>query len=110
MLAREGQMSTALGEGIAVPHARLPGLVRSVLVMARHPIGVDWNAQDDKPVRTVFLILTNEEDASTQLRFLRGISGMMGEAAIRDDLLTAPSASDILARMRQYTNTAAQTA
>jgi len=89
--AREHDMGTALGNGIAVPHARLPGLERTVLVMARTAQGIDWNAPDGLPARLVFLILTPADDAGMQLRILGALAKALRQAPLREALLAAGS-------------------
>ena len=50
--------STAVGKGLAVPHARSFAVKRPVMLLGRSPRGVDWGAQDDVPVQIVALVLS----------------------------------------------------
>jgi mannitol/fructose-specific phosphotransferase system IIA component (Ntr-type) len=68
--AREETMGTGIGGGIAVPHARLEALDRSMVLLGVSKQGIDWNAVDDQPANLVFLILTPKDDADTQLEIL----------------------------------------
>ena len=63
-------MGTGIGEGIAVPHARLNELTSPVVLLGLSKEGIDWNAIDDHPAHLVFLILTPRDDADTQLEIL----------------------------------------
>lgn len=74
VLEREDLMGTATGYGIAVPHARIPGLRRAVWTFGRSVSGVDWDAPDGRRVRLVFLILTPEEEAGLQLQMLSALA------------------------------------
>src|SRR5688572_1903980 len=59
LLEREKLHTTAIGEGIALPHARAPMggiLKRSLLVLGRHPAGIHYGALDNKPVQLFFLL------------------------------------------------------
>ena len=56
VLERESTFSTAVGEGIAIPHAKTASAARPGLVATTLDEGVDWNAPDGKPVDLVFLI------------------------------------------------------
>ncbi len=67
---REETMATGIGEGIAVPHARLDLLESPMVLLGVSKVGIDWDAVDDQPAHLVFLILTPVDDADTQLEIL----------------------------------------
>ncbi|MBU1124567.1 MAG: cation:proton antiporter [Candidatus Omnitrophica bacterium] len=92
---RENEMGTAIEEGIAVPHARLPVIKRPLVLFGRSLDGIDWNSPDGKLTRLVFLILTPEEDYDTQVKILRCIAKAMGDVQIRNAILTAEDSHDI---------------
>jgi Kef-type K+ transport system membrane component KefB/mannitol/fructose-specific phosphotransferase system IIA component len=71
---REQTMSTALPGGLAVPHARVPGLERPVVAVGLIPAGVDWDAGDGKPTRLVILVLTPVDADEMQLELLADIA------------------------------------
>jgi len=56
LLRREELGSTGMGEGAAIPHARLPGVARPVGLFARLKSAVDWQAINDRPVDLVCLL------------------------------------------------------
>ena len=89
VLEREDLMGTATGSGIAVPHARIPGLRRAVWTFGRSVSGVDWDAPDGRRVRLVFLILTPEEEAGLQLQILSALAQGLLEGPARETLLHA---------------------
>jgi mannitol/fructose-specific phosphotransferase system IIA component (Ntr-type) len=99
--AREETMGTGIGEGIAVPHARIPSLARPIVVFGRSLEGIDWNAVDDQPAHFVFLILTPSEDAGSQLHILSSISRGLASEAARSKLLHASDEEDALAQLRE---------
>jgi PTS system fructose-specific IIC component len=57
-LAREKEFGTAVGSGVAIPHARLGEIPRPLLAFGRVPDGIDWDAPDGEPVRYVFFLAT----------------------------------------------------
>ena len=57
LLAREQIGSTALGKGVALPHAELDGDGLPIVLLARLRRGVDFDSRDDEPVDIVFLVL-----------------------------------------------------
>jgi PTS system nitrogen regulatory IIA component len=71
---REALGSTALGGGVALPHCRVSGLERSVVVVARLRSGVDYGAPDGAPVRLFVAIATPAEQPGSHLRLLADLA------------------------------------
>lgn len=108
---REETMGTSIGAGIALPHARLPGLKQPVIVMARSLPGIDWNAPDGLPARLIFLLLTSVDDAEQQIRILGAIAKALKHDQVREMLMTADSHGTfhkVLTRAIQETGAADQ--
>jgi mannitol/fructose-specific phosphotransferase system IIA component (Ntr-type) len=82
-------MSTALVHGIAVPHARLTRLDRSYVLFGRAAHGIEWEAIDDQPVTSIFLILSPEEDQHEQLAMLADLGRCVSDADCRAVLTEA---------------------
>ncbi len=74
---RERLMGTGIGNGVAVPHARLEALRRPVMAFGRAPAGLAWDAPDGEPVRFVFLVLTPARQEGLQLQILAAIGRTM---------------------------------
>src|ERR1700752_4261133 len=64
---RESQASTGLGDGVAIPHARLLGLDRMIAAFARSSEGIDWDASDGRPAHLVLLLVGPAEQPGTYL-------------------------------------------
>jgi mannitol/fructose-specific phosphotransferase system IIA component (Ntr-type) len=94
ILLREEQMSTAVGKGIAFPHARLKGLSYPVVFAVRNSIGLEWDSPDDKPVQWVFFIITPEANPAVQLRILQLLSKALVSKDVKDkiDIADNPAA------------------
>lgn len=90
--ARESAMGTALGNAIAVPHARLEGLERPIVISARSTQGIDWNAPDGLPARLIFLILTPLNDHDQQIRIVGAIAAALNAPEQRRTMLEADDA------------------
>lgn len=103
VLTRERQMSTALEERMAAPHARLEGLSRPVVFFGRSLQGIDWNTADDQLVRMVFLILTPKDQPDAQIQLLQGIAKTL-RAEVRTKVCEAATRSDILEQLRAGSN------
>lgn len=90
VLDRENSMGTAMGCGVAVPHARLAEIATPRFAFARAPEGIEWNAPDGLPVHFIFLLLTpSEAEGNVQLDLLRAIARISLRPETRDILLSA---------------------
>jgi len=74
VVAREQIMGTSLGVEIAVPHARLEGVSRPILVVGHSRQGIDFDSPDGRPTRLVFLLLTPEQEMSAQVQIMGQIA------------------------------------
>lgn len=93
VMHREGQMSTGIGDGIAIPHGSAdiePHLMVSAGV-SPDP-GVDYNAIDKQPARLFFLLVARKGERTTHLQALAHIARLLKTADTRQALLDAPDA------------------
>lgn len=95
VLKRERQMGTALGEGLAVPHARIPGLAKPLIAFGRSASGIDWNASDGIPAHFIYLVLTPADDPDVQVHILRNIAITMNNESLRKSLQTPQTPQDL---------------
>jgi nitrogen PTS system EIIA component len=86
---RESLGSTGIGDGVAIPHGKLEGLERIVLVVGRSLSGVDFDALDHKPCHIFFMVLAPEQVAGMHLRILASITRLLKNDAFRHAFLTA---------------------
>ena len=86
LVARERLGSTGLGEGCAVPHARVPGLGRALAAFLRLRRGVDFDAPDHAPVDLVFGLLVPDESTDEHLRVLAAIARLLSDEAVRSSI------------------------
>ncbi|MFH0913609.1 MAG: cation:proton antiporter [Candidatus Omnitrophota bacterium] len=89
VLRRESSMGTAIEEGIALPHARIPALIRPMVVFGRSEFGIDWDSPDGTPSHFIFLILTPKEDDDIQVQILRIIARSMSHKRTQKTLMAA---------------------
>jgi PTS system nitrogen regulatory IIA component len=94
---REAQQSTGIGHGLALPHATLPGLERSVVVAAKANPGLDFDALDARPVDLLFLLLSPPSGASEHLRVLARLARILDDEATLERLRTANDAAELFA-------------
>jgi PTS system nitrogen regulatory IIA component len=89
--AREKLGSTGFGAGVAVPHAKLPGLNHVVGVFAKLAQPIDFQAVDDLSVDIVFLLLSPVDAGAIHLRALARVSRRLRERGFVDKLRGAGS-------------------
>ncbi len=77
VLQRERLGSTGVGNGIAIPHGKLPGVTRITGVFARLETPIDFEAIDDQPVDLVFLLLAPESAGADHLKALSRIARVL---------------------------------
>jgi len=83
VLDRERLMGTSLGSEIAVPHARMDGLDRPILVVGHSKEGIDFDSPDGMPARLIFLLLTPEHDMSAQIQIMGQIARLFKDEEAR---------------------------
>lgn len=86
LLARERLGSTAMGSGVAIPHARMDGVERIVGVFARLEKPVEFESADDQGVDLVFALLAPEQAGADHLRALAKVSRVMRDEDMRQKL------------------------
>lgn len=94
---REKLGSTGFGRGVAIPHARLPGLTRPVAAFFRLETPVAFDAADAMPVGMVFGLLSPEAAGAAHLHALAAISRMMRDEAMHAALGEAPDGEALYA-------------
>jgi len=101
LMDREGLGSTGIGEGVAIPHGKIPGIDRLVAVFGRSPAGVQFASLDGKPARLFFLILAPENSAGMHLKALARISRLLKDQRFRARLLEAEGAEGLSQVLRE---------
>ena len=87
LLDRERLGSTGVGEGVAIPHAKVPGLVRLTAAFGRSPRGIAFDAIDQQPVSLVVVLLVPENSAGVHLKALARISRLLKNPIFREGLM-----------------------
>ena len=92
---REKLGSTGIGDGLAIPHGKIPSLDEIVVAFGRSKKGVDFDSLDGKPVHIFFLLLAPENSVGQHLKALARISKMLKKANFRQKLIETDSKSDL---------------
>jgi len=98
---RESQLSTAVGDGVAIPHTRPCRVPEPLLVFGRTSLPVDFNSLDGEPVRLVFLLITPEGSISLHLKLLSRISRLMHSEELRRNLLEARTPAEAAKHLQE---------
>jgi Kef-type K+ transport system membrane component KefB/mannitol/fructose-specific phosphotransferase system IIA component len=100
VLERERSMSTAIGNHLAVPHARLPGLAAPVVGVGLSRAGIPFAAPDGEDIHIVVLLLTSVADDGAQLELLADVAATFKSIAARDQAEAVRSYTEFLALVK----------
>jgi PTS system nitrogen regulatory IIA component len=101
LLQRERLGSTGIGEGIAIPHGKLPGLTRIFGLVARLDKPVDFEALDGQTVDVLFLLLAPEGAGADHLKALARVARVLREPGLIERVRATRDATAIYAIMTE---------
>ena len=101
LLQRERLGSTGIGEGIAIPHGKLPKLGRLFGLFARLERPIDFEAIDGEPVDILFLLLAPEDAGADHLKALARVARVLREPGIHTRIRSARDAGALYAVLNQ---------
>jgi len=87
IIEREAEMSTGIGYGIAIPHARIFGIDQLYMVVGRSATGVEFNAIDELPVHLFFMMLSPKNTSAEHTQILSKLSRIMSYEEVRTKLM-----------------------
>lgn len=96
VIDREKIVSTAIGMGVALPHAKLPGYKKFFIAIGIHPQGVFWDALDAMNVRLVFMIGGPDDQQKQYLQLLSKLTLAIKDEERRKKILQLGSAKEII--------------
>ena len=101
LIERESAGSTGVGQGVALPHARLADIDRVRAVFVRLETPVAFGAVDDKPVDLLVALFAPKDADSNHLRALARVSRLMRQPDLREQLRKARSADAVHVMLTQ---------
>jgi PTS system nitrogen regulatory IIA component len=101
LLDREKLGCTGLGDGIAIPHCKLPDIDRVAVSVASTENPVDFGAADGKPITLIFLVVSPANGAATHLQALARVSRMLRVPGVAQRLREAPTRERLLEAVRE---------
>jgi len=96
VLARERELSTGIGRGVAIPHGKTPAVPRHVLAFGVAPVPIDFGAVDGAPCRLFLLCVSNPRDAGEHVRVLMQVARVLNNVHARNALETARAPEDVV--------------
>lgn len=96
IIDREKIVSTGIGMGAAIPHAKLTSYDHFFIAIGILKRGLDWNSLDGSPVRVIFLIGGPDDKQTEYLQILSKLTQMIKDDQIRKKLLTAKSPDELI--------------
>ncbi|MEW6621145.1 MAG: PTS sugar transporter subunit IIA [bacterium] len=98
---REKLMSTGIGHGVAIPHAKCEGINTLLAAFGRSKKGIDFQSLDGEPVYLFFLLLSPENVTGPHIKALAKISRLLKHHYVREILKTAETSEKALELIRQ---------
>lgn len=95
LLERERLGSTGIGDGVAIPHGKFPGVKNPIISFGRSRKGLDFESMDGEPAFLFFLLVAPEHSASVHLKALAKIAKILKNSSFRKILLEAPTRKEL---------------
>jgi PTS system nitrogen regulatory IIA component len=92
---RERLGSTAIGDGIAIPHGKMAGVTKIQGSFGRHPRGVNFESLDGQPTYLFFALVAPEDSTSLHLKALARVSRLFKDQSFRERLMAAKDTEEI---------------
>lgn len=97
---REEVAATGIGNGVAIPHARIAGLKGPIVAVGISEAGIDFDAPDGQPAHVIFLLITPQEDPSVQLNLSASIARTFRDPESLPKVLRANNYTELLATLK----------
>jgi PTS system nitrogen regulatory IIA component len=101
LLEREQLGSTGVGNGIAIPHGKLPELQEMFAIFARLRTPVKYDSLDDQPVDIVFLLLAPKTDGAEHLKALSRVARVLRDNNLVDEIRNSADPATIFSLLTQ---------
>ena len=95
LIEREQLGTTGIGDGVAIPHGKIPGTTRPIVAFGRCINGVDFDSLDGKLAHIFFLLIAPEQESSLHLQVLVRIAKILKNSEFRDKLMKAKSRDEL---------------
>ena len=97
---REKLGTTAFGNGIAIPHARIDKLINAKIMILKLKTPVDFESVDNKKVDIIFTLLVPDDESDKHVEILSKIASLLDNKIMRENLRQAKNESDIISLLK----------
>ena len=101
ILTREGQSTTGIGDGIAIPHAKSAAVGTPAIAFGRSTPGIDYESLDGQPAHLFFMIAASEGANNDHLEALSRLATFLMDSNFREKIIQATSKDDILSAVNE---------
>ncbi len=101
---REQTRTTGIGNGLAIPHGKCPGVENLAIAMGKPASPMDFGSIDGKPVRLIILLASPPDKTSDHIQALASISKLMSMEEFRQRIYQAGSAQEVYDLFKQQEN------
>ncbi|HOO70161.1 MAG TPA: PTS sugar transporter subunit IIA [Spirochaetota bacterium] len=98
---REEIMSTGIGFGIAIPHARLHGVKKMTFAVGISTQGIDFDSMDGDPVHLIILVAAGEKQHKEYLRLLSTIMAVLKNNSVKEKIIHSETADDVIKALNE---------
>ncbi len=102
LFERENLLTTGIGNGIAIPHARLESSQEISVSFGLLKTPMDFNSLDSEPVKIIFLIFFPKEKVNLQLRFLARVSRLLSNKTLIGNLCNSETSEEVITIFKEY--------
>jgi fructose-specific phosphotransferase system IIA component len=101
IMAREELMTTAVGKGVAVPHAAVPEIQDMAIAVAILNQELDFQSLDQRPVKLIVMIIVNDQRTDLSLKALAGITRMVSHTDLVERLRGATDPDQVISILQE---------
>jgi fructose-specific phosphotransferase system IIA component len=101
LMERENIQSTAVGNGIAIPHCFTDEVPDLIITVARSRSGIEFDSFDGKPTQVVFLLMGNRQEHSLHLKALARIARLIKSTSFIEKIIASSTVADMVKAFEQ---------
>lgn len=97
---REEIMSTGIGSGIAIPHAKIQSVSEMAFAIGISRKGIDFDSMDGQPVNLIILVIAGEKQHKDYLRLLSNIMAILKKEPVKETIIQSASPEEIISILK----------
>ena len=97
---REEIMSTGIGYGIAIPHAKIQSVSEMAFAIGISRKGIDFDSMDGQPVNLIILVIAGEKQHKDYLRLLSNIMAILKQEPVKETIIQSASPEEIISILK----------